>query len=333
MSGVGRREFVALLGGAAAAWPIGARAQQLPDIIYRIGFLANDSEIPTQSAGQAFLDGLRQSGFIEGKNIIIERRFAEGRLDRYAELVAELIRLEVDVLVTSANGATLAAKRATSKIPVVMLNVSDPIGQGIVASLAHPEGNITGGTQDDSAEIEAKRMQLFKDAIPRAAEVAVLIGDPDRPYPRIQWQQLEVAARSLNVTLRRLVVRQASELEGAFAAIERDQPDGLFVTNSALFFANRRPIVELAIKSRLPTMSAFREYPEAGGLMSYSNVRIDRFRSAAIYAGSILRGARPADLPVEQPTKYELVINLKTARSLKLEIPRDLLLVADEVIE
>jgi len=209
MSGVGRREFVALLGGAAAAWPIGARAQQLPDIIYRIGFLANDPAIPTQSAGQAFLDGLRQSGFIEGKNIIIERRFAEGRLDRYAELVAELIRLEVDVLVTSANGATLAAKRATSKIPVVMLNVSDPIGQGIVASLAHPEGNITGGTQDDSAEIEAKRMQLFKDAIPRAAEVAVLIGDPDRPYPRIQWHQLEVAARSLNVMLRRLVVRQA----------------------------------------------------------------------------------------------------------------------------
>jgi putative tryptophan/tyrosine transport system substrate-binding protein len=329
---VKRREFITLLGGAVA-WPLTARAQQLPDKIYRIGFLANDPAIPTQPAGQAFLDGLRQSGFIEGKNIIIERRFAEGRLDRYAELVAELIRLEVDVLVTSANEATLAAKRATSRIPIVMLNVSDPIGQGIVASLAHPEGNITGGTQDDSAEIEAKRMQFFKDALPRAAEVAVLIANPDRPYARIQWQQLEVAARSLNVMLRRLVVRQASELEGAFTAIERDRPDGLFVTNSSLNFVNRRLIIELATKSQLPTMSAFREYPEAGGLMSYSNVRIDRFRSAAIYAGRILRGARPVDLPVEQPTKYELVINLKTARSLKLEIPRDLLLVADEVIE
>jgi putative ABC transport system substrate-binding protein len=328
-----RRDFITGAAGSAAVWPLTARAQQLPDKIYRIGFLANDPAIPTQPAGQAFLDGLGQSGFIEGKNIIIERRFAEGRLDRYAELVAELIRLEVDVLVTSAKEATLAAKRATSRIPIVMLNVSDPIGQGIVASLAHPEGNITGGTQDDSAEIEAKRMQFFKDALPRAAEVAVLIANPDRPYARIQWQQLEVAARSLNVMLRRLVVRQASELEGAFTAIERDRPDGLFVTNSSLNFVNRRLIIELATKSQLPTMSAFREYPEAGGLMSYSNVRIDRFRSAAIYAGRILRGARPVDLPVEQPTKYELVINLKTARSLKLEIPRDLLLVADEVIE
>src|SRR5262245_6795971 len=214
-----------------------------------------------------------------------------------------------------------------------MLNVSDPIGQGIVASLAHPEGNITGGTQDESAEIEAKRMQFFKDALPRAAEVGVLIGDPDRPYARIQWQQLEAAARSLSVVLRRLVVRQASELESAFTAIERDRLDGLFVTNSSLTFVNRRLVIELATKSRLPTMSAFREYPEAGGLMSYSNVRIDRFRSAGIYAGKILKGAKPADLPVEQPTKYEFVINLKTARSFKLEIPRDLLLVADEVIE
>jgi putative ABC transport system substrate-binding protein len=330
---VKRREFMTLLVGAAASWPLAARAQQLPDKIYRIGFLANDPAIPTQPSGQAFLDGLRQSGFIENKNIMIERRFSEGRLDRYAHLVAELIRLEVDVLVTSGNEATLAAKRATSKIPVVMLNVSDPIGQGIVASLAHPEGNITGGTQDESAEIEAKRMQLFKDALPRAAEVGVLIGDPDRPYARILLQQLEVAARSLNVVLRWLVVRQANELEGAFAAIELDRLDGLFVTNSSLNFVNRRLIIELATKSRLPTMSAFREYPEAGGLMSYSNVRIDRFRSAAIYAGKILRGAKPADLPVEQPTKYELVINLKTARSLKLEIPRDLLLVADEVLE
>jgi len=326
-----RREFITLLGGAAA-WPLAARAQPAGKI-YRIGFLANDPTIPAQPAGQAFLDGLRESGFVEGKNIIIERRFAEGRLDRYAVLVAELMRLEVDVLVTSANQATLAAKRASTKIPVVMLNVSDPMGEGIVASLAHPEGNITGGTQDDSANIEAKRMQLFKDAVPRIADMAVLIGDLDRPYPRVQWQQLELAARSLNVRLRRFVVRQASELDGAFTAIGRDRPDGLFLTNSELNFVNRRLIIELAAKNRLPTMSAYKEYPEGGGLMSYGNVRVDRFRSAGIYVGKILKGAKPADLPVEQPTKYELVINLKTARSLNLEIPRDLLLIADEVIE
>jgi len=327
-----RREFITLLGGAAIAWPLAARAQPAGKI-YRIGFLANDPTIPAQPAGQAFLDGLRESGFVEGKNIIIERRFAEGRLDRYAVLVAELMRLEVDVLVTSANQATLAAKRASTKIPVVMLNVSDPMGEGIVASLAHPEGNITGGTQDDSANIEAKRMQLFKDAVPRIADMTVLIGDLDRPYPRVQWQQLELAARSLNVRLRRFVVRQASELDGAFAAIGRDRPDGLFLTNSELNFVNRRLIIELAAKDRLPTMSAYKEYPEGGGLMSYGNVRVDRFRSAGIYVGKILKGAKPADLPVEQPTKYELVINLKTARSLNLEIPRDLLLIADEVIE
>jgi ABC-type uncharacterized transport system substrate-binding protein len=326
-----RREFITFIGGAAAAWPLAARAQQSGKI-YRIGFLANDPAIPTQPVGQAFLDGLRGDGFIEGKNIVIERRFAEGRLGRYADLVAELLRLEVDVLVTSAEEATLAAKRATTRIPVVMLNVSDPIGQGIVASLARPEGNITGGTQDDSAEIAAKRVQLLKDALPQTARLAVLL-NPDLPYTQLQWQQLERVAPSLKLALRRLVAREPSELEGAFAVIGEDRPDALFVTNSELNFVNRRRIVELAAKSHLPTISAQREYPEAGGLMSYASVRLDRFRRAGIYVGKILKGAKPADLPVEQPTKYELVINLKTARSLNLEIPRDLLLVADEVIE
>jgi putative tryptophan/tyrosine transport system substrate-binding protein len=167
-----RRQFITILGGAAA-WPLAARAQQTGKV-YRIGFLANDPAIPMQPAGQAFLDGLREGGFIEGGNIIIERRFAEARPDRYAKLVAELIQLDVDVLVTSAEEATLAAKRATTKIPIVMMNVSDPVGQGIVASLAHPGGNITGVIQDDSAEIAAKRMQLLKDAIPHAAKVSVL---------------------------------------------------------------------------------------------------------------------------------------------------------------
>jgi len=323
-----RREFITLIGGAAA-WPLTARAQQAGKI-YRIGFLANDPAIPAQPAGQAFLDGLSENGFIEGKNIIVERRFAEGRTDRYAELVAELTRLDLDVLVTSADEATLAAKRANVKIPVVMLNVSDPAGQGIVASLAHPGGNITGGTQDDSAEIEAKRMQLLKDTVPHAAQVAVLI-DPDLPYRQVVWQHLELAALSLNVTLRQIAARQLSDLERAL--IERDRPDALFVANNELNFVNRRLIIELAAKNRLPTMSAYREYPEAGGLMSYGSVRVDRFRRAGIYTAKILKGVKPADLPVELPTNYEFVINLKTARSLNLEIPRALLLIADEVIE
>jgi putative tryptophan/tyrosine transport system substrate-binding protein len=180
-----RREFITLLGGAAATWPLAARAQHAGKV-YRIGFLANDPGIPMQPAGQAFLDGLREGGFLEGGNIIIERRFAEARPDRYVKLVAELIRLDVDVLVTSAEEATLAAKRATTKIPIVMMNVSDPVGQGIVASLAHPGGNITGVIQDDSPEISAKRMQFLKDAIPHAAKVSVLT-DSDVPYRQLEW--------------------------------------------------------------------------------------------------------------------------------------------------
>jgi putative ABC transport system substrate-binding protein len=235
-------------------------------------------------------------------------------------------------MVTSANEATLAAKQANTKIPVVMMSVNDPVGQGIVANLAHPEGNITGLAQDESAEIAAKRMQLLKDAVPHVAQVAVLI-DPDLPYTQAQWQQLELAARSLKVTLRRLVARQASEFEGAFAAIGQDRPGALFVIVSELNFVNRRRIVEFAAKSRLPTMSGWREWTEAGGLMSYGFVRADTYRRAAIYVGKILKGATPADLPVEQPTKYELVINLKTAKAFGLTVPLPLLGRADEVIE
>jgi putative ABC transport system substrate-binding protein len=326
-----RREFIKVFAGSAVSLPLAARAQQ-PGKIYRIGFLANDPTIPQQPAGQAFLDSLRESGFIEGKNLIIERRFAEGRGDRYDALVAELAQLKPDVLVTSADEATLAAKRAAVAIPIVMMNVSDPIGQGIVENFARPGGNITGVIQDDTAEISAKRMQLLKDAVPNAAKVAVLL-NPDHPYDRSQLQQLELAALSLKVTLRQLVTRRASEIEGAFASIGSDRPDVLLLPISSLHFANRGLIIELALKNRLPAMSAFREVTEIGGLMSYGSVRVDRFRRAAIYVGKVLKGAKPADLPVEQPTKYELLINLKTARLLNLEIPRDLLLVADEVIE
>ena len=325
-----RRDLITLL-GSAAAWPLTARAQQAGKI-YRIGFLANDPAIPTQPAGRAFLEGLQESGFVEGKNVVIDRRFAEGKLDRYTGLVAELVKLGADVLVTSADEATLAAKRVNTAIPIVMMNVSDPVGQGIIASLAHPRGNITGVIQNDTAEISAKRMQLLKDAVPHATKVAVLL-NPDQPYDRSQWQQLELAARSLQVTLRQLVARRGSEIEGAFASIGTDRPDVLLLPISSLIFSNRARIIELALKNRLPSMSPFREITEIGGLMSYGSVRVDRFKRAAIYVGKILKGAKPADLPVEQPTKFELVINLKTAKALGLSLPYTVLGRADEVIE
>jgi putative tryptophan/tyrosine transport system substrate-binding protein len=297
-----RREFITLLGGAAA-WSLAARAQQ-PNKIYRIGFLASDPTIPAQPAGRVFLDGLRESGFVEGKNIIIERRFAEGRIDRFDSLAAELVRLNLDVMVTSPSEATEAAKKTTKTIPIVMLNVTDPVGLGIVTSLAHPGGNVTGLSQSDSAQIVSKRLQ-----------------------------QLTLAAPSLNLKVSSVVVRDASEFENAFAEIAQHRPDALLVATSSLHFANRKLIMELAIRNRLPDVSNWKEATDAGGLMSYGFDRVDQFRRAAIYVSKILKGAKPADLPVEQPTKYELVINLKTARSLKLEISRDLLLVADEVIE
>jgi putative ABC transport system substrate-binding protein len=321
-----RREFISVLGGAAA-WPFAARAQQA-EKIYRIGFLANDSTIPTQpAAGQAFLDGLRDSGFIEGQNILIDWRFAQGLSERAAENATALVRLQMDAIVASDDINVVAAKRATTAIAIVMVNTSDPVGQGFVETLAHTGGNITGVIQNDSSEIAAKRLQLFKDAVPEISRVAVLV-NPDEPYADAEWKALELAAQILRMTLQAVAVRQVSEFEGAFDRLTREGADALFVATSGLTFAYRRLIMELAAKSRLPAMSAFRETTEAGGLMSYGSVRGDRFRRAAIYVGKILKGAKPADLPVEQPTRYELVINLKTARSLNLQIPRDLLLIA-----
>jgi putative ABC transport system substrate-binding protein len=271
-----RREFIAAIAGATGASalrPFAGRAQRAGRI-YRIGFLANDPTIPTQAAGQAFVDGLRESGFVEGKNVVIERRFAEGRIDRYADLVAELMNLDLDLIVASTSEATVAVKRANDKLPVVMLNVVDPVGLGLVASLSHPGGNVTGLTQDDSAEIATKRLQLLKDAVPQASRVAVLM-DPDVRHSQAQWKQLQLAASSLNIMLQPLVVKRADEFKTAFAGIEGDRPGALFVTASGLNFTYRQLIMELAAKSRLPTMSGFRESAVAGGLISYGFIRPD----------------------------------------------------------
>jgi len=326
-----RREFITLVGSAAAAWPLGVGAQR-PGRVYRIGVLANDPTIPTQPAYRAFLEELRNGGFIEGNNLVIEHRFAEAKLDRYPELAAELVRLEADVIVTSTAPATLAAKRATTKIPIVMLSTNDPVGQGIVASLAHPGGNVTGLAQDESAEISTKRLQLLKLALPHIAKAAVL-HNPDLPYGQAERKQLEHAAPALNVSLRWFVVRRASDFEGAFAAIAQDRPDALIVAAGPLGFVNRTLIMELAARNRLPTMSSNREQTAAGGLMSYGYVRHESFRQAAAYVVKILQGANPADLPVELPIKYELAVNLKAAKALELTLPESFLQLADEVIE
>jgi putative ABC transport system substrate-binding protein len=329
-----RRAFIAGL-GSAAAWPVVARAQQAGKV-YRIGFLGNDPTIPTQVAGKAFVEGLRDNGFVEGKNIVIERRFAEGRRDRALELAAELVGLDVDLIATSSVVAVAAAKEGTIKIPIVMLNIFDPVGMGLVANLAHPGGSITGMSGQVSPEMAGKRLTLLKEAVPGISRVAVLVAgpmDPDIAQGQAEWDALRRAAPTLNVTLQFLQVRQAVEFNDAFATMSHDRPDAFITTYSGLNLIYRNLIAEFATNNRLPSMHTVVELAEAGGLMSYGADRADLFRRAATYVAKILKGAKPADLPIEQPTKFEFVINLKTAKALGLEIPPQLLGRADLVIE
>jgi putative tryptophan/tyrosine transport system substrate-binding protein len=328
-----RREFITLIGGAAASslsCPLTVHAQQT-EKVYRIGFLANDPTIPQQPAGRAFLDGLRESGFIEGANIVIERRFAEGRLDRPYELANELVRLNVDLIVASGRVPSVAAKQATSDIPIVFVNVLDPVGSGIVSSLARPGGNVTGLASHVSPEIAGKRLELLKEAVPQISHVAVLLADFDE-QDIAQWSILEHAARCLRVNLQAFAARLPEEFDRAFVKMSRDHPDAIFGAYNASNLIHRKIIVAYATANHLPGMFAFSEAAAEGGLMSYGASRADLFRRTALYVGKILKGAKPADLPIEQPTNFELVINLKTAKMLGLKIPPTLLARADEVI-
>jgi putative ABC transport system substrate-binding protein len=325
-----RREFITLLGGVGA-WPLTARAQQ-PGNIVRIGFLANDPTIPTQSAGKAFVAALAESGFVEGTNIAIERRFAGTSWARSAELAAELVRLEVSLIVASGDNNIIAAKQATKTTPIVMVNVVDPIARGIVTSLASPGGNITGVASHVSAEMAGKRLDLLREAVPRISRLAVL-GGRATPQDLSQWNVIEPAARSLNIELQDIPVREEGELENGLNQIRRDRPDALFGLYNGPTLTFRKRIADFAAQERLPAIYAFIETVEAGGLMSYGASRSELFRRAAGYASKILRGANPADLPIEQPTKFEFVINLKAAKALGLTISSTLLARADEVIE
>jgi putative tryptophan/tyrosine transport system substrate-binding protein len=326
-----RREFITLLGGAAAAWPLAARAQQAGKV-YRIGFLANDPGIPSQPAGKAFIDGLRENGFIDGRNILIDWRFGEGIRERHVELAAALVRLHMDVIVTSSTLASLAAKQATKTIPIVLLNVSDPVGFGLVPSLASSGDSITGVSQDDAAENAGKRLQFLRDAVPQTVRIAVLVNSDDL-LSQSHWALLQRVAPSLRVSLDAVGAPTREDLNSAFARLVGDRPDALLVESSPMYFTHRALIMKRALEARLPTISHWKDATQEGSLMSYGNNRIDGFRQAATYVSKILNGAKPSDLPIENPVKCELVINLKTAKALGIEIPRPLLLIADEVIE
>jgi putative ABC transport system substrate-binding protein len=309
--------------------PLAADTQQ-PARVPRIGVLLTLYS-PTEDPPQAFRQGLRALGYIEGQNIAIEWRSAEGKYDQLPALAAELVRLGVDVIVADVTRATQAARQATTTIPIVMMVVADPVGSGLVPSLAHPGGNIT-GLSSLLPDISAKRLQLLTEAVPTVSRVAVL-WNPGTPYHQTLLQEVEAAAQALRLHLLPIAVQEPGEFEGAFSAMARAQVDALFVADAAVFMTARTRLVELAATSRLPTMFAHPDFVLAGGLMSYGPSYSERFRLAATYVDKILKGTKPADLPVEQPTKLELVINLKTAQALGLTIPPALLFQATEVIQ
>jgi putative ABC transport system substrate-binding protein len=321
--------FLVLLVLLAA--PLGAEAQPAGKV-YRVGILTDKASDPAEARlWQAFRLGLRDLGWIEGGNILIEFRGAEGNYARLPELAADLVRLKVDLIVARASAFVQPAKAATSSIPIVFLIHADPVGTGHVASLARPGGNIT-GLAVLMTDLAPKGLELLISAVPVAKRIAVL-WSPDAPSHTPALKALEEAARTLRVQRQPVGVRTAAELEGAFAAMARARTQAVLVLGAPIFFAERQRVAELAIKHRLPTMSTLKEVMEAGGLMSYGPNFEDLFRRGAIYVDKILKGSKPADLPVEQAATFELVINLKTAKALGLTIPPSLLLRADQVIE
>jgi putative ABC transport system substrate-binding protein len=325
-----RRTFITLLGGAVAAWPLAARAQR-PSEIPRIGFLGNSTATLEANLVEPFRGGLRDLGYIEGRNILIEYRWAEGNYERFRALISELIALKVDVIVTAGTPASLAVKTATTTIPLVMVAVGDPVATGLVASLALPGGNIT-GLASISVEMEGKRLELLKEVVPKISHVAVL-WNAASPVQVIEEGQVRAAAQVLGMKMLSLGVRTREEIDDALAAIVRERPDALLVLADRLFLHHRTRIMDFAAQHRLPGVHAYRELVEAGGLMSYGPSYADMHRRAATYVDKILKGAKPADLPVERPVKFELIVNLKAAKALGLDVPATLLARADEVIE
>jgi putative ABC transport system substrate-binding protein len=324
-----RREFISLLGGVAAAWPFAARAQ-LPGKVYRIGFLW-DSPNAFLDALEAFRQGLRDLGYVEGRNIVIEYRWAEGKPERMRELAEELVRLKVDVIMAPSSIYTAAAKRATSTIPIIFMSHADPLGSGHVASLARPGGNIT-GLSLMMTETNVKGLELLKEAVPGISRLAVIF-DPATPSHGPGLKAVKAAGPALGLRVQSVPVRSATEYDSAFTAIVRERADAVLVLSTPLFIAGAKRLAELCLAHKLPSLFGPKHHVQEGGLMSYSPDRADLWRRGAIYVDKILRGTDPADLPVQQPTKFELAINQKTAKSIGLAIPPAFLLRADEVIE
>ena len=324
--------LVAVLAVSLLAAPLAVDAQQAGKVP-RIGFLGVTSPSDRPSHLDAFRQRLRELGWVEGQNIVIDYRYAEGRVDRLPDLAAELVRLKVDLIVASAGTqAATAAKNATETIPIVMIYVRDPVGTGLIASLARPGGNVTGVSGSAGLELFAKQLELLKETVPKIRRVAIL-SNPANAYHQLAIREVNVAARSLGVQLQLLEARGPNEFDGAFAAMATERVGALLVLSDAIFSSHRTRLADLAARSRLPAAYGVRESVEAGGLMSYGPSFLDLYRRSAAYVDKILKGAKPADLPVEQPTKFELVINLKTAKALGLTVPDTLLARADEVIE
>jgi len=315
----------------ALAVPLAANAQQAPKIA-KIGVLVPSTPAATAHLIEAFRQGLREHGYVDGKNFVLEPRYGEARAERLPELARELVSLKVDVIVTTIDTAIAAVKRETQTIPIVMVSSTDPVGTGFVASLARPGGNVTGLSRD-LPELSGKRLELLREAVPRLSRVA-FIWNPGVAGAALEYKETEGAARSLRLQLQSVEVSRADDLNRAFSAVTKGRAEALILAGSnPVLFANRDQLVSFAQRNRLPSMYPIKEFVDAGGLISYGASNVDQWRRAATYVDKILKGAKPADLPVEQPTKFELVINLKTAKALGLTIPQTILLRADEVIQ
>lgn len=323
-----RRTFIGTLVGGLVATPLSAEAQQT-EKVYRIGFLW-DSPAMFPDAVEAFRKGLRDLGYVEGRTIVIEYRWTEGKPERMREDAEDLVRLKVDVIIAPTSIYTGVAKRATSTVPIIFVSHADPLGSGHVASLAQPGGNIT-GLSLMMTETNVKGLELFKEAVPSLSQVAV-VWDPATPSHGPGLQAVMMAAPSLGLRIQSVAVRSATEYESAFAAMVRERADGVLVLSTPLFISSAKRLAELALTHKLPSLFGPKHHVEAGGLMSYSPDRPDLWRRGVVYVDKILKGAKPADLPVERPSKFELVVNLRTAKALGIKLPKSLLLRADEVI-
>ena len=325
-----RREFITLLGGAAAAWPLAARAQQ--PALPVVGFIRDGSADASARFATAFRKGLNETGYVEGQNVTVEYHWLEGQYDRLPALLADLVHRQVAVIATLGNVPSLAAKAATATIPIVFGVGDDPVQLGLVASLARPGGNAT-GINFFNGEVTAKRLRLLHDLLPKAVRVAVLVNPGNASIAETTLREVKEAAPTLGLQIQILNASTISEIDAAFASLAHERPDALFVAGDAFFTSRRVQLATLTARDRIPAAYAVRELVAAGGLMSYGTDLADMFHQVGVYTGSILKGVKPADLPVLQSTKFEFVINLQTARALGIEVPPGLLSIADEVIE